>query len=82
MLNCSSFKYTQRISTFLRLLTSFLLFCHFVSSICLLPNNQMTSSAKLYFRHGAVSSAKTLNLLAVAHTYRIQGKNVLLLKVF
>lgn len=36
--------------------------------------------SKLYFRHGAVSSAKTLNLLAVAHSYRVQGKNVLLLK--
>ena len=36
--------------------------------------------AKLYFRHGTVGSAKTLNLLAVAHNYRNQGKNVLLLK--
>jgi thymidine kinase len=36
--------------------------------------------AKLYFRHGAVSSAKTLNLLAVAHNYRNQGKLVLLMK--
>ena len=35
---------------------------------------------KLYFRHGAVSSAKTLNLLAVAHNYRVQGKQVLLMK--
>ena len=35
---------------------------------------------KLYFRHGAVSSAKTLNLLAVAHTYRQQGKPCLILK--
>lgn len=35
---------------------------------------------KLYFRHGAVSSAKTMNLLAVAHTYRQQGKQVLLMK--
>lgn len=35
---------------------------------------------KLYFRHGAVSSAKTLNLLAVAHNYKQQGKRVLLLK--
>jgi thymidine kinase len=35
---------------------------------------------KLYFRHGAVSSAKTLNLLAVAHNYRTQGKNVIILK--
>ena len=35
---------------------------------------------KLYFRHGAVSSAKTLNLLAVAHNYKQQGKQVILLK--
>lgn len=36
--------------------------------------------AKLYFRHGPVGSAKTLNLLAVAHNYRQQGKSVRLLK--
>ena len=36
--------------------------------------------AKLYFRYGVVGSAKTLNLLAVAHNYRQQGKEVLLLK--
>ena len=36
--------------------------------------------AKLYFRYGTVGSAKTLNLLAVAHTYEQQGKRVLLLK--
>ena len=36
--------------------------------------------AKLYFRHGTMDSAKTLNLLAVAHNYRKQGKRVLLLK--
>lgn len=36
--------------------------------------------AKLYFRHGTMDSAKTLNLLAVAHNYRSQGKRVLLLK--
>lgn len=36
--------------------------------------------AKLYFRYGTVGSAKTLNLLAVAHNYRQQGKCVLLLK--
>ena len=35
---------------------------------------------KLYFRHGAVSSAKTLNLLAVVHNYRSQGKSCLLMK--
>ena len=36
--------------------------------------------AKLYFRHGTVYSAKTLNLLAVAHNYKVQNKQVLLLK--
>ncbi|MCS6899106.1 MAG: thymidine kinase [Myxococcales bacterium] len=36
--------------------------------------------AKLYFRHGTVSSAKTMNLLAVAHNYRSQGKRVILIK--
>lgn len=36
--------------------------------------------AKLYFRHGTVGSAKTLNLLAVAHKYQLQEKNILLLK--
>lgn len=35
--------------------------------------------AKLYFRHGTVASAKTLNLLAVAHNYKQQGKQALLL---
>ncbi len=36
--------------------------------------------AKLYFRYGSVSSDKTLNLLAVAHNYKSQGKGVFLLK--
>jgi thymidine kinase len=36
--------------------------------------------AKLYFRHGTMGSAKTLNLLAVAHNYRSQHKRVLILK--
>jgi len=36
--------------------------------------------AKLYFRYGTVGSAKSLNLLAVAHTYEQQKKRVLLLK--
>lgn len=36
--------------------------------------------AKLYFRYGTVGSAKTMNLLAVAHNYRHQQKKVLLLK--
>ena len=35
---------------------------------------------KLYFRHGTVGSAKTLNLLAVAHNYHQQGKRVFLIK--
>jgi thymidine kinase len=36
--------------------------------------------AKLYFRYGTVGSAKTLNLLAVAHNYRQQGKKIFLMK--
>ena len=36
--------------------------------------------AKLYFRYGTMDSAKSLNLLAVAHNYRKQGKRILLLK--
>jgi thymidine kinase len=40
----------------------------------------VSGKAKLYFRHGVVSSAKTLNLLAVAHNYRQQGKNVMIFK--
>ncbi len=36
--------------------------------------------AKLYFRHGTMGSAKTLNLLAVAHNYRTQGKKALVMK--
>ena len=34
--------------------------------------------AKLYFRHGTMSSGKTLVLLAVAHAYEQQGKRILL----
>jgi thymidine kinase len=44
-------------------------------------NNHSLVLGKLYFRHGPVSSAKTMNLLAVAYNYRLQGKKVLLLKV-
>lgn len=47
-------------------------------TICFLSGNLVV--AKLYFRHGTVSSAKTLNLLAVAHNYRSQGKQVVLVK--
>lgn len=36
--------------------------------------------AKLYFRYGAMGSAKTLNLLAVRHNYVQQGKLVMLIK--
>ena len=36
--------------------------------------------AKLYFRYGTVGSAKTLNLLAVAHAYRQQGKKAFIVK--
>jgi thymidine kinase len=44
-------------------------------------NDHSLVLGKLYFRHGPVSSAKTMNLLAVAYNYRLQGKKVLLLKV-
>ncbi len=43
-------------------------------------NARVASVAKLYFRYGTMDSAKTLNLLAVAHNYRKQGKRVLLMK--
>lgn len=36
--------------------------------------------AKLYFRYGTVGSAKTLNLLAVAHSYSQQEKRVVVMK--
>lgn len=36
--------------------------------------------AKLYFRYGTVGSAKTLNLLAVAHNYQQQNKRIALFK--
>ena len=36
--------------------------------------------AKLYFRYGVVSSAKTLNLLATVHNYEQQGKFPILIK--
>lgn len=35
---------------------------------------------KLYFRYGTMNSSKTANLLMVAHNYRSQGKNVVLMK--
>ena len=36
--------------------------------------------AKLYFRYGAMNSAKTANLLMVAHNYTNQGKKVIIIK--
>lgn len=36
--------------------------------------------AKLYFRYGAMCSSKTMNLLAVAHNYRMQNKQAVLIK--
>jgi thymidine kinase len=36
--------------------------------------------AKLYFRYGTVGSAKTLNLLAVAHNYMQQRKRAFIIK--
>jgi hypothetical protein len=53
----------------------------FLIAYFLLLYFEVYSMPKLYFRHGAVSSAKTLNLLAVAHNYRTQGKSVVLMKV-
>src|SRR5258707_5845203 len=44
------------------------------------PGARVGAVAKLYFRYGTMDSAKTLNLLAVAHNYRKQGKRVLLVK--
>lgn len=35
---------------------------------------------KLYFRYGTVGSAKTMNLLAVAHTYELQNKKIYIMK--
>lgn len=36
--------------------------------------------AKLYFRHGTMSSGKTLNLLAVAHNYEQKGERVVVIR--
>lgn len=36
--------------------------------------------AKLYFRHGTMSSGKTLNLLAVAHNYEDKGERVVVIR--
>src|SRR3954466_14876295 len=42
--------------------------------------SRVAAVAKLYFRYGTMDSAKSMNLLAVAHNYRKQGKQVLLVK--
>jgi thymidine kinase len=44
------------------------------------PGSTVGLVAKLYFRYGTMDSAKSMNLLAVAHNYRKQGKRVLLVK--
>ena len=44
------------------------------------PGSRVGFVAKLYFRYGTMDSAKSMNLLAVAHNYRKQGKRVLLMK--
>ena len=44
------------------------------------PGFRVGPVAKLYFRYGTMDSAKSMNLLAVAHNYRKQGKRVLLVK--
>ncbi len=36
--------------------------------------------AKLYFRHGTMSSGKTLNLLAVAHNYEQKGEKIVVIR--
>jgi len=36
--------------------------------------------AKLYFRHGTMSSGKSLNLLAVAHNYEQKGEKVIVIR--
>ena len=36
--------------------------------------------AKLYFRHGTMSSGKSLNLLAVAHNYEQKGERVIVIR--
>jgi thymidine kinase len=36
--------------------------------------------AKLYFRHGTMSSGKTLNLLAVAHNYEQKGERIVVIR--
>ena len=46
----------------------------------ILLETEVKNMAKLYFRYGTMGSSKTLNLLAVAHNYRQQGKKVLLMK--
>lgn len=43
-------------------------------------SHKVRSVAKLYFRYGTMDSAKSMNLLAVAHNYRKQGKRVVLMK--
>ena len=53
---------------------------YFILAVALLFPPFTFAMPKLYFRHGAVASAKTLNLLAVAHNYRQQGKNVMVIK--
>ena len=35
---------------------------------------------KLYYRYGTMNSSKTANLMMVAHNYRSQNKNILLVK--
>jgi thymidine kinase len=44
------------------------------------PSDGQDRMAKLYFRYGTVGSAKTLNLLAVAHSYSQQEKRVIVMK--
>ena len=69
---------TLKISSFFRFPVRFCIL------IVLFYNFTMSNSflfGRLIFRHGPVSSAKTMNLLAAAYNYRVQGKTVALLKV-
>ena len=52
----------------------------FLSTVLVCAAFDVKQPAKLYFRHGAVGSAKSLALLAAAHTFEGQGKQVVVIK--
>ena len=45
-----------------------------------ISSSSLLQKMKLYFRYGAMNCSKTANLLMVAHNYRSQGREVLILK--